>query len=86
MLLLIGAILILHDVLKPKSKWFSMYYDVTRKQNGDIIFNPKEGVSHDSTIIFLHDYGDTNQNIFEIFAQPYHGKNFAPKTAKIILP
>jgi hypothetical protein len=45
-----------------------------------------KGVSHKTTIIFLHDYEDTNENIFKMFADPFNGKSLAPKTSRIVIP
>ena len=78
MTLLVFAGLIVQSALKPpKSKYSSQYYDVALQANGDIEMNPKEGVAHETTIIFLHDYEDTNEDIFKMFADPYHGSSFA---------
>ena len=67
-LILIGIGITCWYYFRPKTIYFSPFYDVERKDNGDIIMTPLSGTPHISTIIFLHDYGHTNDNIFEFFA------------------
>ena len=67
-------------------------YDVSHnKENNYIILNPKAGVKHDSTLIFMHGYSGSSDSMFvgshfltalQGFA---HGK-IAPETTRIILP
>ena len=78
---------IIYDVSKPESKYKSTFYDVNQEKSGDLIINPKKGTAHTNTIIFLHDYGTDNENLFNLFSKPgENGQAFALSTSRIVLP
>ena len=66
--------------LKPPDKFISPHFDVERDDlTGEITLQPKEPNTHECTIIYLHEYGNTNEQMFEIFANKNGTQQFAPK-------
>lgn len=52
-----------------------------------ITMHPLAPYKHESTIIYLHDYGETNDEMFDIFADKQNSFSFfAPATSRIVLP